>query len=71
MNIINFDGNENAKRKGSQDNIKLIKQAFEYHGFQVSDHCDLDDYQVLNLSLFIFYCTLNSIKFKSMLYSLF
>ena len=49
INIINFDGNEDAKRNGSEKNVELIKEAFEYHGFQVNDYCDLNNNQVLDL----------------------
>ena len=49
INIINFDGNKELKRKGSEDNVKLIKEAFEYHQFKVNDHCDLNDEQIIKL----------------------
>ena len=49
INIINFDGNEELRRNGSEENVKLIKKAFEYHGFQVNDYCDLNDDQMINL----------------------
>ena len=49
INIINFDGNEELKREGSEENVKLIKEAFKYHQFEVNDYCDLNDYQIINL----------------------
>ena len=49
INIINFDGNEELRRDGSEENVKLVKEAFEYHGFQVKDYCDLNHDQIINL----------------------
>ena len=49
INIVNFDGREELRRDGSEENVKLIKEAFEYHGFKVNDHCNLNDDQVLDL----------------------
>ena len=49
INIINFDGNENAKRKDSQQNVKLIERAFKYHGFEVVIKTDLNDDEMINL----------------------
>ena len=49
INIINFDGNEKLRRNGSEENVKLIKEAFEYNSFEVNDHCDLNDYQMIKL----------------------
>ena len=49
INIINFDGNEELRRNGSEENVKLIKKAFKYQRFQVDHYCDLNDYQMINL----------------------
>ena len=49
INIINFDGNEEMRRDGSEENVKLIKKAFEHHGFQVNDYCDLNHDEMINL----------------------
>ena len=49
INIINFDGNEEFKREGSEENVKLIKEAFEYHGFEVMVETDLNDNEIINL----------------------
>ena len=49
INIINFDRNEELRRNGSEQNVELIKEAFEYHGFHVNDYCDLNDDEMINL----------------------
>ena len=49
INIINFDGKENLRRDGSEENVKLIKEAFEYHGFQVDDYSDLNYDEIIEL----------------------
>ena len=49
INIINFDGNEELRRNGSEENVKLIREAFEYHGFEVNDYCDLNNDEMTNL----------------------
>ena len=37
------------KEKVQKKKLKLIKEAFEYHEFQVKDYCDLIDYEMINL----------------------
>ena len=48
INIINFDGNEKIRRDGSEEDVKLIREAFECHGFEVEDYYDLNDDQIIN-----------------------
>ena len=49
INIIDFDGQEKLRRDGSEENVKLIREAFEYHGFEVENHCNLNDEQIIKL----------------------
>ena len=49
INIINFDERKDLKRNGSEKSVRLIKEAFKYHGFKVKNYDDLNDYEILNL----------------------
>lgn len=48
INIINFNGREHLKRDGSEESVRLIKEAFEYNLFNALLYCDLTDDQILN-----------------------
>lgn len=48
INIMNFDEREDLKRNGSEESVKLIKEAFEQTGFNVIDYVHLTDAQILN-----------------------
>ena len=37
------------KEKVQKKNVKLIREAFEHHRFEVNDYCDLNDDQIINL----------------------
>ena len=49
INIIDFDDRENLKRDGSEENVKLVREAFEYHGFEVESHRNLNNKQIIKL----------------------
>ena len=49
INMINFDEREDLRRDGSEENAKLVKEAFEHVGFEVYEYCDLNDYQIISL----------------------
>ena len=49
INIINFDEREDLRRNGSEENVKLIKEAFQLHRFQVQDYYHLTHHQIISL----------------------
>ena len=49
INMFNFDNNEYMRRNGSERNVMLIKEAFEFNGFDVATHTDLTDIQLIKL----------------------
>lgn len=49
INIINFDEREDLRRDGSEESVKLVKEAFESYGFNVNHYNDLNDNEILEL----------------------
>ena len=49
INIINFDGREDIKRNGSEENVKLIEEAFKCHRFEVVIKTDLNNDEMIEV----------------------